>query len=199
MKKYEITLPDRQLACAPTQSPEGKAYLGAMCRGGEFRLGQPAGHDRIFCAGHSSGSLAMARGIEVIYDVCHNIAKRESYEVDGRKREVLVHRKGATRAFPAGTPGNPAGISRDRTARLYSGQYGDGFMGAGRSRRRHARNLRQLLSRRGPAAQPQRRARRVRTPGRNRRSWKRPASWCAASRATASWRNCRRPIRMSTK
>jgi len=108
MQRYGIHLPDRQLACAPIQSPEGQAYLGAMAAAANYAWANRQGitHfarkalDRIF-----SGQAR----VRVIYDVAHNIAKREWHVVDGgERREVLVHRKGATRAFPAGHPEIPA-------------------------------------------------------------------------------------------
>ena len=106
MKKYNITLPDRQLACVPIQSPEGQDYLGAMYAAANFAWAnrQAITHftrraiERIF------GDSAAVR---VVYDVAHNIAKRETYKVGGVERDVLVHRKGATRAFPPGNPEIP--------------------------------------------------------------------------------------------
>jgi tRNA-splicing ligase RtcB len=99
MKRYGISLPDRQLACVPISSPEGEAYLGAMCAAANF-----AWANRQAMLHLLRGSFRKLFGpgarLDVIYDVCHNIAKRERYEFDGKKREVLVHRKGATRAFP---------------------------------------------------------------------------------------------------
>lgn len=107
MKRYHITLADRQLACVPIHSPEGQAYLGAMRAAANFAWANRqailhflrASFRRIF--GDSSQ-------LDLIYDVCHNIAKRERHQVDGEAREVLVHRKGATRAFPAGHTDLPA-------------------------------------------------------------------------------------------
>ena len=106
MKKYNITLPDRQLACVPIQSPEGQDYLGAMYAAANFAWAnrQAITHftrrtlERIF--GDSTA-------VRVVYDVAHNIAKRETYKVGGVERDVLVHRKGATRAFPPGSPEIP--------------------------------------------------------------------------------------------
>lgn len=107
MKKYDLSVPDRQLACVPIRSPEGQAYLGAMRGAANFAWAnrQAMTHllrqafERVF------GKSAQA---QVVYDVCHNIAKQETHQVEGRKREVLVHRKGATRAFPAGHREMPA-------------------------------------------------------------------------------------------
>lgn len=99
MKRHDISVPDRQLACVPIQSKEGQAYLGAMRAAANFAWANRQ------CILHLlRGSLKKLFGngtrVRMIYDVCHNIAKREKYTVDGVKRDVLVHRKGATRAFP---------------------------------------------------------------------------------------------------
>ncbi len=99
MRRYDIELPDRQLACVPVKSPEGQAYLAAMRAAANFAWANRQGithftrqaFKRIFGAGEE---------LRVVYDVCHNIAKLERHQVDGREREVMVHRKGATRAFP---------------------------------------------------------------------------------------------------
>jgi tRNA-splicing ligase RtcB len=99
MPNYKITLPDRQLACAPTRSPEGESYLGAMAAAANFAWANRQGILH-FLRGAFRRVFSDDARLELIYDVCHNIAKRETYEVDGVKREVLVHRKGATRAFP---------------------------------------------------------------------------------------------------
>ncbi len=101
MKKYNITLPDRQLACVPTQSPEGQAYLAAMCAAANFAWANRQGITH-FLRGAFKRIFGEGVRLDLVYDVCHNIAKHERYEVDGKKRDVLVHRKGATRAFPPG-------------------------------------------------------------------------------------------------
>jgi tRNA-splicing ligase RtcB len=108
--KYGIALPDRQLACAPVNSPEGRHYLGAMRAAANFAwcnrqllLWQAR---EVFEAvfGRPWSELQM----NLVYDVCHNIAKYEEHVVDGRPKKVWVHRKGATRAFPPGHPEVPA-------------------------------------------------------------------------------------------
>lgn len=105
-----ITLPDRQLACAPLRSGEGRAYLAAMACAANFAFAnrQVLSHRvrQAFEAAlrESPGHLGMA----VVYDVAHNIAKVETHTVDGRSRRVCVHRKGATRALAAGHPDLPA-------------------------------------------------------------------------------------------
>ena len=109
-EKYGIKLPDRQLCCAPLRSPEGKQYLGAMAAAANYAFAnrQVMTHwvRESFAAGLETGPQAAA--IEVVYDVCHNIAKFETFEVAGRKQRVCVHRKGATRAYPPHHPQTPA-------------------------------------------------------------------------------------------
>jgi len=107
MTRHAITLPDRQLACGPIPSREGRAYLAAMRAAANFAWANRQGilHSLRGAFRRIFGDGAC---LDLIYDVCHNIAKQERYEVDGRTREVLVHRKGATRAFAAGHPEIPA-------------------------------------------------------------------------------------------
>ncbi|GCF10706.1 RtcB family protein [Dictyobacter arantiisoli] len=108
-KDYGFELPDRQLACLPLQSREGQAYLGAMKCAANFAWanrqllmdGVRTSFAEIF------GRKARARDLPLVYDVCHNIAKMEEYEIDGEMKRVCVHRKGATRAFPPGHPALP--------------------------------------------------------------------------------------------
>jgi tRNA-splicing ligase RtcB len=108
--KYGIELPDRQLACAPIDSPEGKHYLGAMRAAANFAwcnrqlLMQQAREVFASVFGRSWKELQM----NLVYDVCHNIAKFEEHALDGKRKKVWVHRKGATRAFPPGHPEVPA-------------------------------------------------------------------------------------------
>ncbi len=102
--RYGIALPDRQLACAPLSSQEGKRYYGAMACAVNYALVNRhiLAHlvrkvfERFF--GKSSERL----GMSLIYDVSHNIAKMEEHVIDGSVKDVCVHRKGATRAFPPG-------------------------------------------------------------------------------------------------
>jgi tRNA-splicing ligase RtcB len=109
MQKYRIEVPDRQLACAPVKSPEGQAYLAAMCGAANYAWAnrQCITHwvREAFCRVMGIGEAAA--GLELIYDVTHNIAKIEDHEVDGKTEKLCVHRKGATRAFPAGHPDVP--------------------------------------------------------------------------------------------
>jgi len=106
--KYNILLPDRELCCAPLGSPEAAHYFGAMRCAVNFAFnnrqimmhGVRETFDTIFGQGTSDG-------MPLLYDVCHNIAKFEKHLVDGRQKNVCVHRKGATRAFAAGRPEIP--------------------------------------------------------------------------------------------
>ena len=107
--QYGIHLPDRQLVCAPVESPEGRRYLSAMRAAANFAwcnrqllLGLiRQSLERFF--GRSAGAM----GLRQVYDVAHNIAKIETHAVEGRPRRLCVHRKGATRAFAPGHPELP--------------------------------------------------------------------------------------------
>jgi tRNA-splicing ligase RtcB len=110
-QKYGFSLPDRQLACAPIRSPEGQKYLGAMRAAANFAFcnRQLLTHQAREVFRRIFGKPWEELGIELIYDVAHNIAKFEDHDVGGRKtKQVCVHRKGATRAFPPGHPEVPA-------------------------------------------------------------------------------------------
>ena len=110
LSKYGINVPDRQLACAPVNSEEGKAYLGAMRCAANYAWAnrQCLMHlargvfEKVFKRGPKD------LGMSLIYDVAHNIAKIEKHDVDGKEKRLCVHRKGATRAFPPGHPELPA-------------------------------------------------------------------------------------------
>ncbi len=106
---YGIDLPDRQLACAPVESPEGQQYLGAMRAAANF-----AWANRQLLMWQTREVFAEFFGrpwesmqMNLVYDVAHNIAKMEEHAVDGRAKQLCVHRKGATRAFPPGHPELP--------------------------------------------------------------------------------------------
>jgi tRNA-splicing ligase RtcB (3'-phosphate/5'-hydroxy nucleic acid ligase) len=104
-RRYGIVLPDRQLACAPQSSPEGRAYLAAMAAAANFAWANR--HAMAHAVRESVRRIlgdAAADGTRQVYDVAHNVAK---LEVHGGRR-VLVHRKGATRAFPRGSAEIPA-------------------------------------------------------------------------------------------
>jgi tRNA-splicing ligase RtcB len=104
--RYGFALPDGQLACAPVPSPEGRAYLAAMAAAANYAWANRQ------CILHwvretfeqTFSASAERLGLRLVYDVAHNIAKLETHDVAGQPRRVCVHRKGATRAFPAGHP-----------------------------------------------------------------------------------------------
>ncbi len=106
MRRYGINLPDRQLACVPVHSREGQQYLGAMRAAANFAWANRQGITH-FTRGAFARIFGEKEELRVVYDVCHNIAKLERHSVDGRDRKVMVHRKGATRAFPASRPEVP--------------------------------------------------------------------------------------------
>ncbi len=105
-RKYGIELPDRQLACAPVQSKEAQNYLAAMACAANFAFTnrQLMSHWVRQSFQQTLNMAAEDIGLDLIYDVCHNIAKIEEFDVEGRKQKLCVHRKGATRAFPAHHP-----------------------------------------------------------------------------------------------
>ena len=106
MRRYGINVPDRQLACVPVHSKEGQSYLGAMRAAANFAWANRQGITH-FTRQAFKRIFGEKETLRTIYDVCHNIAKLERHTVDGRERKVMVHRKGATRAFPAGRPEVP--------------------------------------------------------------------------------------------
>lgn len=109
-RKYQIELPDPQLCCAPVSSPEGQQYFEAMACAANFAFTnrQMITHwvretfEQFFQMGPKDLKL------DLIYDVCHNIAKIETHTINGDKRRLCVHRKGATRAFPPHHPHVPS-------------------------------------------------------------------------------------------
>jgi tRNA-splicing ligase RtcB len=109
VSKYGIGLPDKELACAPFNSPEAEDYLAAMRAAANYAWANRQcimhwtreAFLRVFAA------TPRDLGMSLIYDVAHNIAKVEDHKVDGRNMKLVVHRKGATRAFPPGHPELP--------------------------------------------------------------------------------------------
>lgn len=109
ISKYGIVLPDKELSCAPLDSPEARDYLGAMRAAANYAWANRQ------CIMHWTREAFLKvlqtspkkLGLELIYDVAHNIAKIEDHEVGGRQMKLVVHRKGATRAFPPGHPELP--------------------------------------------------------------------------------------------
>ena len=158
MSKYGIRLPDRQLACAPIESPEGRSYMDAMRCAANF-----AWANRQCIRGQVEEAFLKALSISsrdlgmiTLYDVAHNIVKLETHRVNGKQRRVAVHRKGATRAYPPGNAeipidyrkvGQPVLIPGDmgRQSFILAGtdmamgeSFGSTCHGAGRRMSRHA-------------------------------------------------------------
>jgi tRNA-splicing ligase RtcB len=173
MRRYGIDLPDRQLACVPVRSPEGQEYLAGMRASANFAWANRQGITH-FTRQAFKRILGEEEDLRVVYDVCHNIAKLERHTVEGREVSVMVHRKGATRAFPPGRPEVPDVYKHVGQPVLIPGSMGtasyvlvgtDGAMqesfgttchGAGRVMSRtaakksvHAQNARQRLEERG--------------------------------------------------
>ncbi len=109
VKKYGIQLPDRQLACAPIKSKEGEDYFAGMAASANYAWcnRQIITHWTREAFAKVFGMKEDELGMDLVYDVAHNIAKFEEHEVDGKKMKVCVHRKGATRAFGPGSQDVP--------------------------------------------------------------------------------------------
>ncbi len=109
VQKYGITIPDRELVCAPIDSPEGRAYYGAMACAVNYAFV----NRQVLAIGVREAFRDVLQGkvrnfdLYQVYDVAHNIAKFEEHEIDGKRVRVCVHRKGATRAFGPGRPEVP--------------------------------------------------------------------------------------------
>jgi tRNA-splicing ligase RtcB len=152
MPRYGIEVPDRQLACAPVDSPEGKAYLGAMAAAANY--GRANRHLLAEAVRDAFASATGRRELDLVYDVSHNLAKMEEHVVDGERRLLCVHRKGATRALPPGDRDLPASLraagqpvlipgSMGTASYVLTGVAGGGAFhstchGAGRTMSRHA-------------------------------------------------------------
>jgi tRNA-splicing ligase RtcB len=125
-EKYGIELPDRQLCCAPVSSPEGRQYLAAMASAANFAFAnrQMITHwvRESFESVFQMGPRQL--GLELVYDVAHNIAKLETHTVNGQSQKLCVHRKGATRAFPPGHPEVPAAYRQTGQPVLIPGDMG---------------------------------------------------------------------------
>jgi tRNA-splicing ligase RtcB len=113
-RKYQLQIVDRELACAPFRSPEGQRYFAAMkCAANmSFANRQVILHRVREAFGRVFRRAPEALGLRTVYDVAHNTAKLETHQLDGQRRELLVHRKGATRAFGPGAPELPPEYAR---------------------------------------------------------------------------------------
>lgn len=126
VQRYNIQLPDRELVCAPMDSPEGKAYMGAMAAAANFAFA-----NRQLLAYHARQAFEETLAGRVknwhlhqVYDIAHNMGKMESHTVEGKRLKVCVHRKGATRAFGPGTPGLPGEFQKIGQPVLVPGSMG---------------------------------------------------------------------------
>ncbi len=126
--KYKLRLPDRELACAPMSSPEGQSYFAAMAAAANYAWA----NRQVITQQVRQAFEAALRGklaapvLRVVYDVCHNIAKIERHQVDGKPVELCVHRKGATRAFGPGRREVPEAYRRLGQPVLIPGDMGTG-------------------------------------------------------------------------
>ena len=109
MARHGIAVPDRQLACVPVESTEGREYLGAMAAAANFAWANRhvLAHEARAAFATAFGTSPERTGMRLVFDVAHNLAKVERHEVAGAMRELCVHRKGATRAFGPGHPDLP--------------------------------------------------------------------------------------------
>ena len=107
VRKYKIELPDRQLVCAPLDSPEGRSYFGAMVGAANYAWANRQCMAHLARRSFEEVLAGKMRNfdLQTVYDVAHNIAKIEEHVVDGKRMKLCIHRKGATRAFG---PGHPA-------------------------------------------------------------------------------------------
>jgi tRNA-splicing ligase RtcB len=108
MGRHGIKVPDRQLACAPVDSDEGRSYLGAMAAAANYGR---ANRQLLTEAARRVFEREAGTGLDLVYDISHNLAKMEEHVVDGKKRRLCVHRKGATRALPPGHPDLPQDLA----------------------------------------------------------------------------------------
>lgn len=139
MSKYNITLPDRELACAPLSSEEGTSYFNAMASAANFAW---ANRQLITWEVRKVFNEIFNEKLSILYDVSHNIAKIEEHEINGQLKKVIVHRKGATRAFtnqPVIIPGSMGTVSYvlAGTSQGMKESFGSSCHGAGRTMSRH--------------------------------------------------------------
>lgn len=137
LPKYNINLPDRELACAPFSSKEGQNYFKAMSAGANFAWANRQLITHEVRASFQKVFHIKPEELKIIYDVAHNIAKLEEYRVGGVKKKLIVHRKGATRSFPnqpvliPGSMGTSSYVLTGEEGSL-TGSFGSSCHGAGR-------------------------------------------------------------------
>ena len=148
-----IELPDKDLACAPINSDVGKQYYGAMCAGINCALANRQVLTHL--AREAFADLFPRANLTLVYDVSHNTCKVEEHEIDGKRKKLYVHRKGATRAFGPGRPLAAGGSAGDRSARSDRRHDGHRLLHSRRHAGRYDVVLRLLLSRGRPGHEPQ--------------------------------------------
>jgi len=123
MPKYKLTVPDRELACFPFNSPEGKRFFSALSAASNYAW---ANRQMISFYVRKAWEKVLGRktSLVLLYDVAHNICKIEEHIIDGEKKKLIVHRKGATRAFPAGHPEIPLKYKKTGQPVLIPGSMG---------------------------------------------------------------------------
>jgi tRNA-splicing ligase RtcB len=128
LDELELDLPDRQLACTPLRSNRGQQYLAAMACAANYAWAnrQMLMHWAAQIFEKTLGMGPRDLGITLLYDVCHNIAKIEKFLVEGKERQLCVHRKGATRAYPPGHPDVPPPYRKVGQPVLIPGDMGTG-------------------------------------------------------------------------
>ncbi len=126
MGKYGIKVPDRQLCCAPINSDEGQKYLSAMYCAVNYAFSnrQVMTHWIRETFAEVFGKKAEEMEMHILYDICHNVAKFEKHKINGNEKKVLIHRKGATRAMPAGREENPVAYMETGHPALLPGSMG---------------------------------------------------------------------------
>ncbi len=126
VRRYNIHLPDRELVCAPMDSPEGQAYLGAMRAAANFAFcnRQVLAHSARRAFEETFADKMKGWQLTQVYDIAHNMGKIETHEVNGKRLKVCVHRKGATRAFGPGSPGLPPEYQKTGQPVLVPGSMG---------------------------------------------------------------------------
>lgn len=171
MPRYGVEVPDRQLACVPAESPEGRAYLAAMAAATNYAR---ANRQLLTEATRQAFDAHTGSDVELVYDISHNLATLEAHDINGQRRQLCVHRKGATKALPPGHPDLPPDLIDAGQPVLIPGTMGTASYvlagvggnpafdstchGAGRTQSRHAaaraikgRQLRDELEARGIA------------------------------------------------
>ncbi len=107
MEEYKIEMPDKEFACVPFNSPEGSRYFRAMAAAANYAWANRQMIAHFVRKSWQDVLGEKSKPLAILYDVAHNIIKKEKYEIDGQEIELAVHRKGATRSFPAGHPELP--------------------------------------------------------------------------------------------